>query len=103
MENELDETLENAEELGSEINTDTGEQALSEKPELPPKAPPVRQDIYERMKRAEDEAKKLKEQLSKVKVPSGVETQNPMDVVRLAKALEGHTEEEVDFISRNAT
>jgi hypothetical protein len=103
MENELEmENSPNPEESDSETNTDNGEQEISQKPESPPKAPPVRQDIYERMKRAEDEVKRLKEQPAR-KVPSGDNTQNPMEVVRLAKALEGHSEEEVDFIARNAT
>jgi len=102
MENELEETLGNPEESTSDINPDTGEQAIPEKPDSPPKAPPVRQDIYERMKRAEDEVKRLKEQPAR-KVSLGVETQNPMEVVKLAKALEGYSEEEVDFITRNAT
>lgn len=45
-----------------------------------------------------EKAEKLEKQLSQ-KTVGGT---NPMEVVKLAKALEGFSEEEVDFITRNA-
>ncbi len=45
-----------------------------------------------------EKAEKLEKQLSEKKIGGT----NPMEVVKLAKALEGFSEEEVDFITQNA-
>jgi len=49
--------------------------------------------------KAQKELNKLKE-TPETKLPTST---NPMEVVKLAKALEGYSEEEVSFITRNAT
>ena len=49
---------------------------------------------YDRFKEINDENKRLK--------TSKIGGTNPMEVVKLAKALEGFSEDEVDFITRNA-
>ena len=52
-----------------------------------------------KLEKAETELNKLKES-PEVKLPG---SQNPMEVVKLAKALEGFNEDEVEFITRNAS
>lgn len=102
MENEIEkENSINPEMVDNSESTTTGEQELPKKPESAPAVAPVRQDIYERMRKAEKEAKELKEQISKR--PSIAEIKDPMEIVRLTKALEGYSESEVDFIIRNTT
>lgn len=52
-----------------------------------------------------EKAQKLEAQLKEVqgKIPQGTQVgQDPRDVVKLAKALEGFSEEETEFIYRNA-
>ncbi len=58
-------------------------------PKAEPKTVP-----YDRFKEINDENKRLK--------TSKIGGTNPMEVVKLAKALEGFSEDEVDFITRNS-
>lgn len=50
--------------------------------------------------KAEKAEEKLQGQSPKAELP---QSSNPMEVVRLAKALEGHSEEEITFITQNAS
>jgi hypothetical protein len=58
-------------------------------PEKQPKSVP-----YERFKKVVEDNKSLKNR--------NIQGTNPMEVVKLAKALEGYSEDEVDFITRNS-
>lgn len=84
----VDEILADAtnEQPDSEVEK-TPEVQVQPKPE--PKTVP-----YDRFKEINDENKRLK--------TSKIGGTNPMEVVKLAKALEGFSEDEVDFITRNA-
>jgi len=111
----MNEEIEN-DTLKNEEEVETPETLEEENPEEPEKEPEtskvekpeqskelqsaLAQKEHQREKReqAEKELAKLKE--TKSNIPA---SQNPMEVVRLAKALEGYSEEEVEFITRNAS
>ncbi|MHA1482586.1 MAG: hypothetical protein ACTSQA_04010 [Candidatus Heimdallarchaeaceae archaeon] len=91
---------ENPEETKVE-ETEEPEKSKVEKPEQSKELQSaLAQKEHQREKReqAEKELAKLKE--TKSNIPA---SQNPMEVVKLAKALEGYSEEEVEFITRNST
>ena len=54
----------------------------------------------EKAEKLEKQLKELQGQSPKAELP---QSSNPMEVVRLAKALEGHSEEEITFITQNAS
>lgn len=56
------------------------------------------QSLEAQKKHFQQKAEKLEKQLSQKTVGGA----NPMEVVKLAKALEGYSEDEVDFITRNS-
>jgi len=58
-----------------------------------------KEHFREKFETSQKELEELKKNPN-VKLPA---SQNPMEVVKLAKALEGYNEEEVEFITRNAS
>jgi len=88
--------------------TETPETPMAEKPENQEERQPTLKEFKAMdgaKKHFEEENKKLKKQLKETKeisTPKIPTSDNPMDVVKLSKALEGYSEEEVSFITRNA-
>jgi len=62
--------------------------------------------LFERAKKAEEKLKEIKPEIKSKEEPKeepkGTEKQDPKVMVRLAKALNDFSEEEIDFIYRNA-
>jgi len=60
--------------------------------------------LFERAKKAEEKLKEVKPLVEEKSEEQEIKTESndPRDIVRLAKALEGYSEEEVNFIYRNA-
>ena len=87
VEKTVDEILadEDTEDVSEDVKTPTKEE---------PKRPQEKVVPYDRFQKKVDEVNALKKQ--------GINTTNPMEVVKLAKALEGYSEDEVDFITRNS-
>ena len=99
------EEAEEAKEGASEGEKETSKQTEEENPEEKSK------DLQSALAQKEHFRKKHEESLKKIaileksgKVSSDMPSpSNPMEVVKLAKALEGYNENEVDFIVRNAS
>jgi len=89
----------------NQTETETPETPQDDKPEEKSKelqSALAQKDHYrEKFEKAQKELKEFQKATPKdVEIPT---SSNPMEVVRLAKALEGYSEEEVAFISRNAS
>ena len=106
----MEETIEEQSETSKTSGEETGseskkeEQETSEKPErtsseedLREKAHPDR--LYARMKKAEERAKQLEEQLKKSKTPASVPTDDVVTLAKTVAALKDYTPEELDRIS----
>lgn len=81
----------------NELETETPQTPAAEKPEDKSK------DLQSALAQKEhwrEKAEKLEKRLESSNIPTGT---NPMEVVRLAKALEKYNEDEVEFITRNAS
>lgn len=83
-------------ELDQELDKIKPESPVSEDDKTPSELPPKEKLMVpkERLDEVLKENKRLKQRT--------VGEANPMEVVKLAKALEGHSEDEIDFITRNA-
>ncbi|MHA1304573.1 MAG: hypothetical protein ACTSQE_06790 [Candidatus Heimdallarchaeaceae archaeon] len=93
-----EDTTETSEE-DTEEETSVEEQETSEKPEIAPseKKGEVRQDVYERMKKAERKAKELEVKL-KAK-PSTKSSSDPLKLAKTVSALKDYSPEELDDIA----
>lgn len=108
---EMDETREETptEETPEETEEETEtpeETPQEEKPEAEPEKSKELQSALAQKKHYKEKADKAQKELDKFKKASDTNLPspaNPMEVVKLAKALEGYSEEEVSFISRNAS
>lgn len=102
-EQSVDEILANADTTDSqEMETPQTDEEVAAPQETAQEEKPVKNKEFqsaEAQKRHwREKAEKLEKQLNEKQVAGT----NPMEVVKLAKALEGFNEEEVDFITRNA-
>ena len=101
-EESVDEIIADAPEKEMETPEETKEEVTTpekEVQEVKPDKDKEFQSLDAQKRQWREKAEKLQKQLDK-KTVAGT---NPMEVVRLAKALEGFNEEEVDFITRNST
>jgi len=109
------EEVEDAKAASEEEETETPEEKTEEETEAPeetsePEKTEQSKDLQSALAQKEHFRKKYEESLSKMEKlgkskkvsPDMPAPNNPMEVVKLAKALEGYNEDEVDFIVRNA-
>jgi len=99
MDEELDlETPKTPEGENPEESEMEPEKSIEEKPEQS-------KELQSALAQKEHFRKKYEESQEELKKPrnSTFNGQNPMEVVKLTKALEGYSEEEVEFITRNAS
>lgn len=97
----------------TELEKETPETLKAEKPEeksekkveTPEKSKELQSALAQK-EHFREKFEKAQKELDELKKKPNIElpqAQNPMEVVRLAKALEGYNEKEIGFISRNAT
>ena len=99
QENPAEEDTTETSEDETEEETSIEEQETSEEPEIAPSEEKgkVRQDVYERMKRAEKDAKELRGKLKDK--PSVKASSDPLKLAKTVSALKDYSPEELDDIA----